>query len=78
MSVCRLCKRERADGSEFCKYHLAARRNLDAAYARWSRAFGGMSWDAYLKKVLENKETGQWAKEVAELLSKEAEGAPRG
>ena len=31
-----------------------------------------MTWKQYLQKVGGNSETGQWAKEVAELLSKES------
>lgn len=70
--ACRLCKRECDKGSQFCRYHLAAKKNVDAAYKKWSHAYGGMPWGAYLKSILESPETGQWAKEVAELLSKEA------
>ncbi|MDG7006213.1 MAG: hypothetical protein JRM86_04700 [Nitrososphaerota archaeon] len=75
MKTCKLCRRERAQGSQLCRYHLAAKRNLDAAYKAWSHAYGGMGWDAYLKAVMESPETGQWAKEVAGLLAKDAGGA---
>lgn len=73
MTACGLCKRERAPSSTLCKYHLAAKRNVESQYARWSEAYGGMTWKEYLRKVAQSPETGQWAKEVADLLSKEAE-----
>lgn len=69
---CRLCKRENAPSSDLCAYHLKARRNLESGYKRWSEAYGGMAWKEYLRKVRERPETGVWAKEVAELLYKEA------
>jgi len=73
MTACRLCKRDCAPSSTLCKYHLAARRNVESQYSRWSEGYGGMTWKEYLKKISQSAETGQWAKEVAEMLSKEAE-----
>lgn len=74
MTTCRLCARETAPSSPFCQYHLGARRNLDSAYKVWNEAYGGMTWAEYLRRVIQSKETGQWAREVAELLSKEGAG----
>lgn len=72
MTACRLCKRECAPSSTFCKYHLAAKRSVESAYKVWNEAYGGVDWKEYLRRIGQNAETGQWAKEVAELLSKEA------
>jgi hypothetical protein len=72
MTACRLCKRECAPASDFCAYHLAAKKNLDSAYKQWSEAYGGMAWKEYLRRVTQSSETGRWAKEVAELLSRES------
>jgi hypothetical protein len=69
MITCRLCKRERAPSSDLCKNHLIARKNLESGYKQWSEAYGAITWKEYLKRIGQNKETGQWAKEVAELLS---------
>ncbi len=69
--VCRLCKRECAPSSDLCGYHLAAKRNLESGYTRWKEAFGGMAWREYLDRILQSAETGQWVREVAEMLSKE-------
>ena len=71
MTACRLCKRECAPSSTLCKNHLAAKLNLESGYRQWSDAYGTITWKEYLKKVGRLAETGQWAKEVAELLSKE-------
>jgi len=73
MAACRLCKRERASSSEFCAYHLKAKTNLESGYKQWAEAYGGISWKQYLQEVGRNAETGQWAKEMAKLLSKESE-----
>lgn len=71
MTTCRLCERECAPSSNFCEYHLGAKKSIESAYRQWNEAYGGISWKDYLQKVRQNPETGQWAKEVAELLSKE-------
>jgi len=72
MTSCRLCKRDCAPPSEFCKYHLTAKQNVESGYKQWSEAYGGITWKEYLRRIAQNAETGQWAKEVAELMSKEA------
>jgi hypothetical protein len=74
VAACRLCKRDCAPSSPLCEYHLRARRNLDSAYKEWSEAYGGMTWAEYLRRIIKSDETGQWAKEVAEMLSKETSG----
>ena len=72
MTACRLCKRECAPSSTLCKYHLAAKRSVESAYTQWKEAYGGITWKDYLQRVSQDAETGLWAKEVAELLSKES------
>jgi hypothetical protein len=71
MMTCLLCKRERAPSSDLCKYHLAAKREVESGYGKWSEGYGGMSWKEYLGRIRRSSETGTWAKEVADLLSKE-------
>ena len=48
-----------------------AKRNIESAYAQWMAGYGSISWTDYLQKLLENPETGEWAKDVAGLLAKE-------
>jgi hypothetical protein len=73
VAACQLCKRDCAPSSTLCGYHLAAKHNVESQYQLWSEAYGGMTWKQYLRRVAQSAETGQWAKEVAELLSKEVE-----
>jgi hypothetical protein len=77
MTTCRLCKRECAQSSTLCKYHLAAKKSVESAYAKWNEAYGGITWQEYLRRVSRDAETGLWAKEVAEMLSKEDAAQPR-
>jgi hypothetical protein len=72
MTSCLLCKRERARSSTLCENHLAAKRNIESGYRQWKEAYGAVAWKQYLQEIGRNPETGEWAKEVAGLLSKES------
>jgi hypothetical protein len=74
MKTCRLCKRECAPSSDLCDYHLTAKRNVETGYERWSEAYGSITWKEYLQRLQESAETGQWAKEVAEMLFNDLQG----
>ena len=63
---CTLCGREAADG--LCRYHSEAKGKVEAAYPLWLRAYGTIGWNDFLDNVKRNPQTGQWAKEIAELL----------
>ncbi len=69
--TCRLCKRRPASPSDLCKYHLDAKVNIESAYKAWEAAYGDVAWETYLRDILRNPETGQWAKEVAAMLSRD-------
>jgi hypothetical protein len=73
MTSCRLCKRDCAPSSALCKYHLMAKRNIESGYKQWMEAYGDLTMKEYLQKIGRNPETGQWAKEVAELMAKGSE-----
>jgi hypothetical protein len=62
---CEACYRDAPD--RFCKYHNDAYDALKKNYDAWCNAYGKISWNEYLKKVLELKETGSWVKDVAML-----------
>jgi hypothetical protein len=49
-----------------------AKKNLEAGYERWREAYGTITWKEYLQRIKLNNETGQWAREVAELLYNES------
>lgn len=63
---CLLCGRQAS--VDLCKYHQAARERLESTYGLWVEAYGTIGWKGYLDRVITNAQTGQWAKEVAELL----------
>ena len=63
---CRLCNKEAV--LDLCRFHEGARRKVEAGYSAWVEAYGEMKWKDYLDKVKHNEQTGQWAKEIAEML----------
>jgi hypothetical protein len=63
---CRICGREAT--ADLCAYHQAAKDKVEAEYALWVSAYGKLEWKDYLDSVKRNPQTGQWAKEIAELL----------
>jgi len=73
---CKLCEREARQ--DFCEYHAEAKRQLETAFHMWKEAYGGIAWNEYLRRMVRNKEAGQWVVEIANLslqsLSKEASG----
>jgi len=69
IKTCTICSREIPSG-DYCKYHEEAYKNLKEKYEEWLEAYGELSFSDYLQKVIQNPETGIWAKEVAEELAK--------
>lgn len=63
---CKICGRGAT--STLCKYHEEAKRNVNSRYQHWVKAYGQMEWKDYLDKVKRNGHTGQWAKEVVEMM----------
>ena len=63
---CLICGREAF--TDLCSYHVEAREKVRAAYPLWVKAYGNMEWKEFLDNVKHNPQTGQWAKEIAELL----------
>ena len=67
---CRLCSRIAVP--EFCQYHLAAKTSVESSYELWVKAYGSIDWKSYLHRVIASSETGQWSKEIAQLLKSES------
>lgn len=63
---CKLCAREAV--SDLCRYHEEAKGQVEAAYRLWKEAYGTLGWEDYLREVIKNPETGEWAVEVARLM----------
>ena len=73
MTKCRACSRE-ASSNKFCTYHENAYDALKKNYGAWHDAYGEISWEEYLEKLLSHKETGSWVKDVIMLELKEKRG----
>lgn len=65
MSSCSVCNQPRAEGLVYCEYHQRAYENLEEAYKVWRRALG-VGWGEFLEKVVKQRGTGAWARDVAE------------
>ncbi len=63
---CPLCDRKAE--TDLCPNHQEAKDRLEEAYGAWAHAYGALERKAYLDRVITNVQSGQWAKEVAELL----------
>lgn len=72
MPACKVCERKIEKG-EFCDYHELAKKNIDSNYSYWNEAYGGISFNEYLKRISEHKDSGRWVQEVATYLLKNDE-----
>jgi hypothetical protein len=73
---CVVCYREVvAKSKKFCIYHSQAYDGLKMQYDSWVKAYDGISWDDYLKKLLTLDQTGSWVKDVINLELKESKKA---
>jgi hypothetical protein len=65
---CQICSRE-AGENDYCELHTRAYENLIRKYDCWEKALE-TSWKEYLREIAKNPLTGEWAREVAEHLTK--------
>lgn len=68
-----LCKREAGKDKSLCEYHELARVNVIEGFKAWKLAYGEIGLSAYLDRIKRCPETGEWAKEVAEMMEREGE-----
>jgi len=68
---CVICNREAIEDS-YCELHARAYESIVKKYDLWKNALE-ISWKEYLSEIAKNPLTGEWAKEVAEHLSKSGE-----
>jgi hypothetical protein len=68
---CNVCNRE-AGENNYCELHIKAYENIVEKYEVWKKALA-ISWKEYLSEIVKNPLTGEWAKEVAEYLTKSGE-----
>lgn len=65
---CSVCARDViVDGKKYCLYHSQAYDSLQKQYRAWVNAYGGFSREAYMKKLLDLDQTGDWVKDVIRI-----------
>jgi hypothetical protein len=65
---CPVCGREVGD-EDYCRLHAEVYRILLKKYDLWKKAVE-ISWKEYLSEIVKNPLTGEWAREVAQYLTK--------
>lgn len=61
---CAACHRKALAGKKYCVHHSQAHDSLVEHYKAWVSAYGRISMDEFMDKVLLMKETGSWIREV--------------
>jgi hypothetical protein len=65
---CIICERARIENSEYCIYHIKAKRSLKENYKKWSEAYStNLTWDQYLDQLSKLENVGIWIKEVINI-----------
>jgi len=68
---CSICGERTLENESYCENHQLAYENIKRQYQYWKDALQ-ISWQEYLRKIMENKNAGQWVKEVArDLIEKQ-------
>ena len=72
---CPICNSNKYEESDYCENHQSAYLNLKERYNDWKKALN-ITWQEYLKKIIENENSGEWAREVAMHLLNESSEQP--
>ena len=66
--MCPICKRSKENSQDkYCKNHNKAKEILKQGYESWLKAYGTISWDKFLKKLLDLEGlVGSFIKEIVE------------
>ena len=67
---CVACTRKSCTNSKYCTYHHDAFLNLKQKYESWIYAYGQISWQEYMNKLLMMNGVGIWVKDVIAIESK--------
>jgi len=68
---CAACYRNAIPGSKYCLHHDQAFHSLIEHYKAWVEAYGRISMDDFMNKLLGMEETGSWVKEVIKVELKQ-------
>lgn len=64
------CEYDALENGIYCTRHLTASNNLEMNYKQWKKAYGPRFTKAkYYDKLMNNKNTGTWVKEIIEQQS---------
>ncbi|WXG40632.1 MAG: hypothetical protein WED07_07530 [Candidatus Freyarchaeum deiterrae] len=73
---CPICNLNKYEEFDYCENHQSAYLKLMERYNDWKKAIN-ITWQEYLKKIIENENTGEWAREVAtHLLDENSKQVP--
>ncbi len=61
---CLICSR--TTSGRYCEYHSKSFDKLASEYESWKRALGKISWEDYLRNLLELQETGSSIRAIIE------------
>jgi len=65
--LCPICKEEIEENTPYCSMHNLAKKVLKEGYERWLKAYGVLSWDDYIRKIIDlHGLTGEAVQAVAE------------
>ena len=66
--LCPICKtKKKATSEKYCNNHNLAKIELQSAYESWLKAYGVLSWDDFLQRLLNLADiVGTLIKDVAE------------
>jgi hypothetical protein len=67
---CVACIRKSCNDLKYCTYHYDAFLNLKQKYESWVYAYGHISWQEYMNKLLLMSEVGIWVRDVVAIETK--------
>ena len=70
---CLVCGVQTESEDEYCAQHQAALQNMHDSFLNWSKAYGSLSVEEFLSKLLKLRETGGRVKDVATFLTSNPE-----
>ena len=63
---CAACRRKALVGKKYCIHHSQAYDSFVNHYKAWVEAYGRISMEEFMDKLIQMKETGSWIREVIE------------
>jgi hypothetical protein len=67
---CKVCSRKAIE-KDLCVYHYKALTEVRDAYKVWKNAYRVLTWKEYIEKIRKNEYTGQWVRDILEIIGDE-------